>query len=336
VNSGGATGARVVALAHRFRDLGPEWKVLEPLGVELIDAGALAPDEALALAAEADAILLGTRLELDRERIGLLRRCRVIARYGTGVDNVDVVAAHEHGIVVTSVPDYCIEEVSNHAIALLLALHRRILDFDRAVRAGAWGSPSTEIRRLSRCSLGVVGFGRIGREVVRKARALDLQVLVSDLAVSEEAIRMCRAQPVALETLVEESDFVSLHLPLTSSTRHIFDAATIARMKAGAVLVNVSRGGLIDELALADALGAGRLAGAALDTAEREPLDADHPLLRAPNLIVTPHVAWMSDGAREQLQLGAAQEVARVLQDLPAVNRVPDPPRCRRCRRFGR
>jgi len=283
--------------------------VLEPLGAELVDLRGRPEPEVLSEAERADAILIGARFRLDAVRIARLR-CRAIVRYGVGVDNIDVEAARRRGIVVGFVPDYCVEEVSTHALALLLALHRQL-------GGVAGGYP---IRRLSTLRLGVVGFGRIGGELARKALALGLAVAAHDPLVAAKEMRKAEVEPLTLEELLARSDFVSLHVPLTAATWHLLDARRIASMRAGAVLINVGRGGLVDEVALGQALRSGHLAGAGLDVTELEPLPADHPLRSAPNLLLTPHVAWFSVEARRELQTKAAEEVARALRGEPLRN----------------
>lgn len=314
---------RVAVIDHRFPTLDPERAVLGDVPAEIIDLRGSSEAEAMQGAEAADGILVGPRFPLDRAHLDGLSRCRVIARYGVGVDNIDVEAATERDIAVACVPDYAVEEVSTHAIALLLALHRRLVRFDRAVREGSWRADAAgEIPRLSECTLGIVGYGRIGAETARKARAFGMRLLVSDPYADGAAIRAAGATPASYEELLGESDMISLHVPLMPQTRHIVDRAALARMRPGAVLVNVSRGGLVDDDALAEALSAGRLAGAGLDMTEVEPPPASAAILQAPNVLVTPHVAWVSTGAREELQRRAAEEVARVLRGEDAENRV--------------
>jgi D-3-phosphoglycerate dehydrogenase len=310
---------RVAALDHVFPTLDPEREVLEPLGIVVIDGGGLDAEEALRLAAGADGILLGARLRLTRERLEALPGCRVIVRYGIGVNNVDLEAARALGIAVGFVPDYCVEEVANHAIAMMLALHRRLSQFDGNVRAGGWGlPPGASIPRLSECTLGLVGAGRIGLAVASRASALGMAVRVFDPAYDASA---GLAEAVEdLDTLLESSDVVSLHLPLLPSTRGILNADRIAAMKPSALLVNVSRGGLVDERALIAALEDARVGGAGIDTPEHEPLPADDPLRDASNVLRTPHVAWFSAGARAELQAWAAGAAGRVLTGRPLRN----------------
>jgi D-3-phosphoglycerate dehydrogenase len=304
----------VVAVDHRFADLDLERGVLEPQGISVVDAKGLEADAARALCVEADGILLGARMRFDAELLSGLDRCRVIVRYGVGVDNVDLTAAAAAGIWVAFVPDYCTEEVADHAIAMLLALNRGLVNFDAGVRAGSWGvPPGLRMRRLSNCTLGVVGFGRIGERVGRGGAALGLRVLASDPVRPAEEIRAAGAEPVEIEELLRASDYVSLHAPPREDGSPVLDAERIALMPEGACIVNVARGGLIDEAALVAALSDGRLGGAGLDVAAAEPLVPPDPLLDAPNMIVSPHAAWYSLEAVRDLRTKAAEEAGRAL-----------------------
>jgi len=304
---------KVVAVDHRFGGLALERAVIEPAGGELVDAAGWNPDAVMEECATASAILLGARFRFDRERIKTLRDCRAIVRYGVGYDNVDLPAARDAGIVVATVPDYCVEEVSDHALALLLALNRRLFPLARHVEAGEWSTaPVHGVPRLTGLVLGVVGYGRIGGALGRKARGIGLRVLASDPGRSADSLRAEGAEPVDLDALLRASDFVSLHRP--GGGEPVLDAAQIAHMKPTAYLINVARGDLVDETALAAALRTGRLAGAALDVTDPEPPAEDSPLRTAPNLILTPHAAWFSSEAVRDLRTGAAAEVARVLR----------------------
>jgi len=282
------------------------------------------PDlEVMTSAGNVDGVLLGSRFRLDRERLGGLSSCRVVVRYGVGVDNVDLEAAREGGIVVCAVPDYCVEEVSDHALALLLSLQRRLLDYDTRLRAGSPGIDRQHpLRRLDTLSLGIAGLGRIGRALARKARALGMTVIAYDPFVDDSGMSALGVVKVDLDRLLAESDALSLHLPLQESTRGLFGAAQLAAMPEGAILINVGRGGLVDENALAESLASGHLGGAGLDVTTLEPLPAGHPLFSAPNTILTPHVAWYSIEAERELQTKAAEEVARVLGGGTALNPV--------------
>jgi len=248
-----------------------------------------------------------------------LPSCLAIVKSGVGVDNIDVPAATEHGICVANVPDYGVDEVATHAMALLLDCLRRVTNTVGAVRRGEWVStPSYPIRRSAGCVLGIVGFGRIGISVARKAQGFDWRVLAHDPYVGPETIRRLGAEPVGFDRLLAEADFVTLHLPLTEATYHLIGAATLSQMKPSAHLINTARGGLVDTLALHHALETGQIAGAALDVLEEEPPSPDHPLLNCDRALITSHVAWYSQEALADLRVKAAQEVGRVLRgELP-------------------
>ncbi len=300
-----------------FPSLEPEHRVLDPLGIELRAGQCRSEEEVIALAGDANAIL-NCYARMTTRVIGELKHCKVIARYGIGVDNVDLAAATRAGIVVTNVPDYCVDEVSDHALALFLALARRVVAADRAVKGGAWDVVAHKgIQRLRGRTLGLLGFGKIARALAAKAQALGMNVLATDPFVDVETMARLRVRAADLDTLLAESDAVSVHVPLSPETRGIVGARALARMKPTAFLINTSRGGLVDEQALAAALTAGRLAGAALDVAEEEPPPADHPLRTAPNLILTPHLAFYSREAVVELQTKVAEEAARAFRGEP-------------------
>lgn len=261
--------------------------------------------------ADADAALV-RESPVTAEAIGQARRLRAIVRYGIGIDNVDRAAASARRIYVANVPDYGTEDVSDHALALLLAVVRQIVTRDRTVRSGAWFTGSSEkMYRPQGRTLGLVGYGRIARAFERKMRALGIaRVLVHDpfaaLPPSVEAATM--------ERLCAESDYISLHAPLTPETRHIISAARIGLMKPTAVVVNTSRGALIDEAALIDALARRALFGAGLDVFEVEPPSASNPLFGLRNVVLSDHAGWYSEESVADLQAKASDEVRRVLQ----------------------
>lgn len=239
-------------------------------------------------------------------------RLRVVARMGVGLDNIDVAAATEHGVLVTNVPDYCVAEVSDHAVAMVLAWTRGLLVADREVRAGNWDPAAARLRRLSELTVGVVGFGRIGCSTATKLAALGASVIASDpFATSTDGIPV-----VELDALLADSDVVILHAPLVEATHHLIGAAQLAAMKPGGLLVNVSRGGLVDTTAVIEALDRGTLGGAAFDVLESEPAVPDG-LLRHPSVLITPHIAFSSDASLIELRRSAAEEVVRVLRDQP-------------------
>jgi D-3-phosphoglycerate dehydrogenase len=312
------TRPRVVVPSHIFHDLAPERAVLEPRGIEVVDGTALDPEACRAAVREADALLC-QYFEADRTVIRELRRCRVIGSYGAGYDQIDVAAAAAAGITVVHVPDYGVDEVSDHAMALLLACARGLGRLVPATRRGEWDyRQSGPLHRLRGRTLGIVGLGRIGRRVADKARGFGLRVLAADPYVPAGAFREHGAEPCPLDRLLVESDFVTVHALLTDETRGLLDEAAIRRMKPGAYLINAARGPIVDERALLAALDEGRLAGAGLDVLAVEPPAADHPLLQHPRVIVTPHSAWYTEEAMRDLQRLLAEDVARVLAGEPA------------------
>jgi D-3-phosphoglycerate dehydrogenase len=283
-----------------------------PASLEEIDAST---EEALIEHAAGASALLVVKEPITARVLDHLADCKVVTRFGVGLDTVDVAAATERGIRVTNVPDANFKEVSAHALAVILSLVRRIPQFDAAARRGDWNlAVGAEIRRLEELVLGVIGIGRIGGRVASGARALGFTVLGFDPHLPDEMIRARGADPVPLDELVSASDIVTLHVPLTDETRGIVSRERLAQMRHGAILANTSRGGLVDEDALVEALVAGRLAGAALDAFEQEPLPLDSPLLSAPNAILTPHVAHYSIASRREVASKAIADVARVLR----------------------
>lgn len=308
----------IVAITdYVFPSLEPEHAVLASLGAELRSQQCRSEEEIIALAHDADAIL-NCYAKMTARVIEGLERCRIIARYGIGVDNVDLAAATKAGILVTNVPDYCIDEVSDHALALLLALARQIVAADGAVKTGAWDVVAhAGIRRLRGQVLGLLGFGKIGRALALKARALGIKVLVYDPYIDSGLIAHVGVEAVTFDKLLAEADAISIHVPLTPETRDLIGKQELARMKPSAFLINTSRGGIVDERALAVALKENRLGGAALDVLSGEPPPRDHPLRQAPNIILTPHLAFYSKESVIELQTKAAEEVARALKGEP-------------------
>ena len=308
----------VVAVTdYVFASLEPEQRVLAPLGVELRPRQCQSEEEIIELTEGADAVL-NCYAKLTARVIEQLDRCKIIARYGIGVDNVDLVAATRAGILVTNVPDYCVDEVSDHALALMLSLARQIVLADGAVREGRWDVVAhAGIRRLRGRTLGLVGFGKIAIAVSSKAQSFGLRVLACDPYLGSEAMAHHGVQAVDFDRLLAEADAISIHVPLSPETRNLIGARELAQMKPTAFLINTSRGGIVDEQALATALKENRLGGAALDVLGVEPPPPDHPLRQAPNLILTPHLAFYSRESVIELQTKAAEEVARALKGEP-------------------
>ena len=294
-----------------------EREVLEPKGVRLESVDMDDPEAFDRVAPLVDAVL-HSRGTLDAARIARLSRCRIIAHYGTGIDRVDVAAATERGVWVTNGPRYAVDEVSSHAIALLLAVARKIVAADRAVRAGAWHiKPIVPLHRIASRTLGLLGFGNIARATGRKGRALGLNVIAYDPYLNASVFGDEGVRAVDLRTCLSEADMVSIHLPLTDETRGIVNREALGLMRPGAVLVNTSRGPVVDEPALVDALRSGRLAGAGLDVFAEEPLPTDHPLLALPNVTVSGHIGFYSEESIQQMQRDAAEQVLEAMAGRP-------------------
>jgi D-3-phosphoglycerate dehydrogenase len=286
--------------------------VVARVGADLQLAKQPAPAEIMNVAREADALMV-TYAKITAEMIGEMKKCRIISRFGIGVDNVDLAAATAKGIVVTKVPDYCIDEVSDHAMALLLSLVRKIPASSARAHAGRWEMPAVvPIHRLRGTVLGLVGFGRIPQLVAPKAKSFGLRVVTFDPYVPQGVLDQAGVERVEFAELLKVSDYISIHTPLLPETRHLFNTDAFNKMKPGSVIVNTSRGPVVDEAALAAALDAGKLAGAALDVLEQEP-PTSSPLFGRDNVILTPHTSFYSVEALEELQTKAAEEVVRVL-----------------------
>jgi D-3-phosphoglycerate dehydrogenase / 2-oxoglutarate reductase len=295
-----------------FPNLDLAQEVLSKIGADLRLAEAPTPEAIVKIARQADAVLV-TYAKITAEMIRQMSRCRIIARFGIGVDNVDVAAATDAGIVVTRVPDYCVDEVSDHAVALLLALVRKIPFANSLVHAGRWGMPAVvPIHRLRGTVLGLVGFGRIPQLVAPKAEAFGIKVVTYDPYVSSSVTSASGVQKVDFATLLKNSDYVSIHTPLLPETHHLFNADVFAQMKSTAYLINTARGPIVDEAALVHALERKQIAGAALDVLSTEP-PVSSPLFGRNNVILTPHMSFYSEESLVELQTRAAEEVVRVL-----------------------
>jgi len=323
MTDGGRRAVVVAVVGLRMSSLDVEEEVFSGLDVRLVRSPGASADEIIAAARDAEAILAGSMPRFPAEVIEALPHLRAIVRYGIGVDSIDVRAAAERGVQVANVPDYCIPEVATHTVVLILAAARRLLPGMQAAREGRWDVGA--VRPLPECeaqTVGLVGLGRIGHGVASRLRPFGFRLLAADPIATAEAARAAGAELVPLEDLLGAADIVTLHLPLTAATRHLISREALARMRPGAWLVNTARGGLVDEGALLEALEAGRLAGAALDVLAQEPPAADHPLLRHPRVLVTPHVAWYSERAVVEMRRKAAEEVRRLLRGEPLLHPV--------------
>ena len=290
-----------------------EQEILQAIDAEISHIHKFDHPEALEAASCADALIVGLE-EIRKDLIARMDRCRIISRLGTGIDTIDVDAATKRGIWVSYVPDYSIDEVSAHAIALLLAQARHLPHWIELGRQGIFGArPLPPILRLKGQILGVLGFGRIGRAAAEKGLGLGLEVIACDPYLEDQVIETAGVRAVDLETLLRTSDYISLHLPLADSTHHIVNGEALSLMKPTAFLINTARGPLIDEDALLKAVQSGQIAGAALDVFSVEPPPPDHPLLHEKRIIITPHVAFYSEASLRDLRSRGAEEVVRVL-----------------------
>ncbi len=302
-----------------FPSLDPAKAALAKLNPTFRMAKSPAADDILSVARDADAILV-TYAKLPGELLRQFTRCKAIGRFGLGVDNIDLPAAKELGIAVNYVPDYCLREVSDHAMALLLALARKVPFSNKLVQSGRWEVPPiVPLRRLEGQVLGLIGFGNIPRALAPKAKAFGLKVLTHDPFVKPDVLAAAGVEGVSFDDLLARSDFISVHAPLTPQTRGLMNAAAFAKVKKGALLINTARGPLVDEAALVAALDSGQLGGAGLDVVTTEPLAKDSPLIGRDNVIITPHTAFYSVEALEELQTKCASDVARVLSGERAI-----------------
>ena len=306
---------RVLVTDYVWPSTAPEREVLAEIGAEIIEAPGPSEDTLAALAVDADAIMTCFAQVTDRV-VRSAQKCQVISRYGVGVDNIAVDTATSLGIPVTYVPDYCVDEVSDHVMALLLTWNRQVGFYDGVAKQGRWeGVPSpVPLIRLRGCKLGVVGMGRIGRAVAGKAQAFGMDVLGYDPYIPEGQSAGEGIILVDLPTLMSESDYVTIHTPLNDETRGLIGADEFRQMKPSAYIINCARGPIIDEPALVEALRDGQMAGAGLDVMEEAAPPPDHPLFGMDNVIITPHVAFLSRQSVLELEVRTAKATADVLQ----------------------
>jgi len=301
----------VLLTDYAWPDVSIERALVEAAGHTLV-CGASTPASAAEIAslaaAHGPAGILTCWAQVSRAAIEAAPELAIIARMGVGLDNIDVAAASAHGAVVTNVPDYCVEEVSDHAVALLLAWARGVCAFDRSVKGGAWAPAQAQLRRVRDMTVGIYGYGRIGKRTAEKLAPFGVRLLAYSPSYRGE----CIAEAASFDAMLAASDVIIIHAPLTDATKHIFSKETLARMKGGAFLINASRGPLVENEAIERALDSGRLSGAGLDVIEGEP-EPPRSLVERANVIVTPHVAFSSDASLCELRRRAAEEVVRVL-----------------------
>lgn len=313
---------KIVITDYGFPAIDYEKEAAEKIGYDLVTGQCKREEEVITLCRNADGIL-AQWAPVSEKVMESLENCKIIVRYGIGVDNLDLQAAKKKGIPVCNVPDYCIDEVADHAVALAVALGRQLTATDKLVRAGKWKiTPPLAMPPFREMVFATIGYGRIAREVLKRAAALGFSTAAFDLFVNEEEMRKNQVTPLTLAQLLTQADIISLHLPLNSETRHLINEDTIGQMKPASVIINTARGGLIDTVALAKALQTGRIGAAGLDVFEEEPLPVDHPLMSCDNTILTSHTAWYSASSIPLLQKMAMDELVRGLTDQPLRNRI--------------
>jgi D-3-phosphoglycerate dehydrogenase / 2-oxoglutarate reductase len=298
---------KIVITDHRFPSIDQETRAIYAIGWNLVVGQAATEDELVALCRDADGVLAG-RARINNKVISGMERCRIIVRYGIGVETIDVAAAWARGIMVANVPDYCIDEVSDHALALLLLMSRQLLAAMALGGKQPWSiAKMPPVHRLRGQVCGLFGFGRIGSLLARKVLQLGMRVIVYDPYLQEKRAADCGVESCSFDELLEFSDFISLHAPLNSETYHRFDETSFLKMKAAASIINTARGELIDQAALLAALDSGKIAGAALDVLDSTAAAAS--VINHPKIILTPHSAWLSEEARATLQASAVAQV---------------------------
>lgn len=321
---------KVVITDFDYGDNDVERAILEPIGAEVVALQAKSEVDLIPHMGDCDAVM-NQYERVGAKAIAAMKRCKVIARYGVGVDIVDVEAATARGILVTNVRDYCTEEVADHAIALWLALTRKLLQYNHATHEGIWHwKAARPVPRLRGRTMGIVSFGHIGQAIAERARVFGVEIITYDPYLDPDFVRGKGAEPVSKDELLARADAIMMQVPMTKETRHFLGPDEFARLKPGVVVVNTGRGPTVDNKALYDALVAGRVAGAGLDDPEEEPAKRKHwdpkdnPLFTLPNVIVTPHVAYYSEESIQLARETAASEVARVLTGERPKNPVND------------
>ena len=312
----------VLITDHGFPDVSTEKRIIEAAGGRLTIAACKTPDDVIAVGSEAE-VLIVQWASLNATVLEALKRCRAIVRYGIGVDNVDLAAAKERGITVANIPDYCVDEVADHTVAHALALGRQLFATHQRLGQGEWKlTPPAPMPAFRDMTFAVVGLGRIGRAVLVRARGFGFRLAAHDPAQPDAVFAQANALKLSLDELFPSADVISLHVPLTPSTRHLVSEQRLRTMKHTALIVNTSRGALIDTRGLARALDEGWIGGAGLDVFEEEPLPMEHPLRKCARVILTSHTAWFSEASGPRLQQLAAEEAVRGLKGLPLLNRV--------------
>lgn len=309
----------VVHIAPAVDPLTLERQALQGVDCDISSIACRSEGEIIEAVKKAD-VILNSNMPVTRRVIAALEHCQLAVRYGHGYDSIDVDAATEHGMMVSNIAGFSTEEVSNHALMLLLACSRHLVQYDRALKAGQWAAGWNRYGVMSPVgpvhgeTLGIVGLGHIGRALARKARALGMRIIVHDPYVYPWIAKEYDVPLVGFPQLLAESDYISVHCPLTAETRHMFSEAQLRAMKPTAYLITTARGPVVDQAALVRALKEKWIAGAGLDVFEQEPTPPDNPLFKLDNVVCTPHVASYSDNSHQDLKRRAGEEAARVLK----------------------
>lgn len=306
-------GFLVVATDPLHSDFSGELEELAAIGAEFRTAQCKTEEEVAAACKDADGILV-TFAPVGRRALAGMPRCRIVVRTGVGYDTIDVAAATERKVMVANVPDYCISEVADHALTLMLCLWRKVVELDAQVRAQGWTGMLRPVRRLEGQVLGIIGLGRIGRAVAARARGFGLRRIACDPYVPADVFSALGVESVGLDVLARSADIITLHTPLSQETRGLMRKEIFRQMKPTAILVNTSRGGVVAAADLVQALREGWISGAGLDVFEEEPLQRDHPLRTVPRVILTPHAAWYSVDSELELRRRSARTVVQALR----------------------
>jgi D-3-phosphoglycerate dehydrogenase len=307
--------SKVVVSDYVFESFDAERGILAAVGADLEVLQCKSAEELIPHLADAHALLNTYLPGIDKAVFDAAPKLKAVVRYGIGVDTIDVPEATRHGVMVANVPDYCIEEVSSHALALFLCLNRKVAFSDAKVKAGEWSlSYVKPVTGIAEMTCGIIGFGRIGREIARRLAGFGPTILFSDPVIAAAEVDGCRR--VELDDLFAQCDAIFVQCPANERTRHLLGREAFVKMQRKPVIINAARGEIVDTEALVEALGAGLISGAGLDVVEDEKalIEPDHPLRKLGNVVLTPHSAWYSTAAIRKLQRNAAEEVARVLR----------------------
>jgi D-3-phosphoglycerate dehydrogenase len=314
---------KIVVTDFTFPNLEIEQQVLQVSGCTLTGHHCQTPEALIEVVRDADYVLTQFA-PVNADVVNAMERAKVIVRYGIGYDNVDLDATRARGIPVCNVPEFCTDEVADHALGLMLAATRCLFKNHHSTTKGDWGLavPLGKMKTLARLTVGIVGLGRIGRAVAKRLVGFGCRMLVYDPAIGDEKIEKEGGEPTSLDKLLANSDLISLHCPSSETTRWIINESSIAKMKSGAILINVSRGDLVDPAALMVALGEGRISAVGLDVFSPEPIPKDHPILRMENVIVGSHIASASEQAAITLRESAASTILKAINGEPLSNIV--------------